>query len=148
MTIKNSNIKIAIVVSKFNSSIVDRLYNGAIATFKENEINESEIKVVRVPGAFEIPVAVKTLLDKKTYDAIITLGVIIRGETPHFEFIANECAHGISRLAITSGIPVIFGVLTVNNKDQAMKRSGYEGKNKGNEVAKAALEMIKVLQDI
>ena len=148
MTIKKSNIKIAIVASKFNSSIVDRLYNGAIATFKENGITENEIKLISVPGAFEIPVAVKTLLDKKIYDVIITLGVIIRGETPHFEFIANECAHGISRLAITSGTPIIFGILTVNNKDQALKRSGSEGKNKGVEAAKVALDMVETLQNI
>ena len=148
MTIKKSNIKIAIVASKFNSSIVDRLYNGAIATFKENGITENEIKLISVPGAFEIPVAVKTLLDKKIYDVIITLGVIIRGETPHFGFIANECARGISRLAITSGTPIIFGVLTVNNKDQALKRSGSKGKNKGVEAAKSALDMVEALQNI
>ena len=91
---------------------------------------------------------IRDRLDKKIYDVIITLGVIIRGETPHFEFIANECAHGISRLAITSGTPIIFGVLTVNNKDQALKRSGSEGKNKGVEAAKAALDMVETLQNI
>jgi 6,7-dimethyl-8-ribityllumazine synthase len=148
MAIKKYNIKIAIVASKFNNSIVDRLYNGAIETFKENGIIEKEIKVINVPGAFEIPVAVKTLLDKKIYDVIITLGVIIRGETPHFGFIANECARGISRLAITSGTPIIFGVLTVNNKEQALKRSGSEGGNKGVEAAKAALDMVEALQNI
>ena len=92
--------------------------------------------------------ASETLLSSGINNVIITLGVIIRGETPHFEFIANECAHGISRLAITSGTPIIFGVLTVNNKDQALKRSGSEGKNKGVEAAKAALDMVETLQNI
>ena len=148
MAIKKSNIKIAIVASSFNKDIVDRLYNGAISTLEKSGISERDIEVIRVPGAFEIPVAVKLLLNKKQYDVIITLGVIIRGETPHFEYIANECAHGISQLAINSGTPIIFGVLTVNNKEQAMKRSDNAGKNKGSEAAQAALDMIETLRDI
>lgn len=142
------NIKIAIVASKFNSLIVDRLYNGAITVFKKNGINEKKIKVVRVPGAFEIPVTVKKLLNLEKFDAIVTLGAVIRGETPHFEFIANECAAGIARLSIASSTPIIFGVLTVDNKEQAMKRSEEEGNNKGVDAAEAALEMIELFQDI
>ena len=151
MAIKKSNIKIAIVASNFNRDIVDRLYSGAISTLEKNGINEEEIKVVRVPGAFEIPVAVKLLLNKnaasKQYDAIITLGVIIRGETPHFEYIANECVHGISQLTIKTGVPIILGVLTVNNRKQAMNRSENTGKNKGSEAAQAALDMVDVLEN-
>ena len=144
---KKNNIEIAIVASNFNRNIVDRLYNGAISTLEKNGISEEEIEIIRVPGAFEIPVTVKTLLNKKQYDVIITLGVIIRGETPHFEYIANECVHGISQLAIKTGIPIIFGVLTVDNREQAMDRSGNTGKNKGVEAAQAALDMVDILEN-
>ena len=147
MIAKKNNIEIAIVASNFNRNIVDRLYNGAISTLEKNGISEEEIEIIRVPGAFEIPVTVKTLLNKKQYDVIITLGVIIRGETPHFEYIANECAHGISQLAIKTGIPIIFGVLTVDNREQAMDRSGNTGKNKGVEAAQAALDMVDILEN-
>jgi len=144
MATKKNNIHIAIVASNFNRNIVDRLYSGAISTLEKNGINEEKVKVVRVPGAFEIPVTVKSLLDKKKYNVIITLGVIIRGETPHFEYISNACAHGISQLAINSGTPIIFGVLTVDNKTQAEKRSNIDPmeKNKGSEAAQAALDMV------
>jgi 6,7-dimethyl-8-ribityllumazine synthase len=148
MSTKKNDINIAIVASNFNRYIVDRLYSGAILTLEKNGIYEEEIKVVRVPGAFEIPVAVKLLLNKnvsKQYDAIITLGVIIRGETSHFEYIANECAHGVSQLAIKNEIPIIFGVLTVDNREQAMNRSENAGKNKGSDAAQAALDMVDVL---
>ena len=135
----NDDVAIAIVVSRFNSFVVDRLYDGAIKTLKENGVKEENITVVRVPGAFEIPVAVDALLDDddREYDAVITLGAIIRGETPHFEYIANECARGISQSALDYGVPVIFGVLTVDNAEQAMDRA-----------ARAALEMIDVLDQI
>jgi 6,7-dimethyl-8-ribityllumazine synthase len=142
------SVKIAIVASHFNSFIVDRLYDGAIKCLKENNVSDDAITVVKVPGAFEIPVAVKTLLDKNEVDAVITLGAIIRGETPHFDFISNECTHGISQLSIDSGVPIIFGVLTVDNAEQAMDRAGDEESNKGYEAASAALEMIDVLKQI
>lgn len=142
------SVKIAIVASRFNSFIVDRLYDGAIKSLEANGVSKDAITVVKVPGAFEIPVAVETLLDKNEYDAVITLGAIIRGETPHFDFIANECVHGLAQLAMNSGVPVIFGVLTVDNTDQAMDRAGDEESNKGFEAAAAALEMIGVLNKI
>lgn len=141
-------VKIAIVASRFNSFIVDRLYAGAIKTLKQNGVEGDAITVVKVPGAFEIPVAVQALLDENKFHAVITLGAIIRGETPHFDFISNECTHGISQLAINSGIPVIFGVLTVDNAEQALDRAGDEESNKGSEAAAAALEMIGVLDKI
>jgi 6,7-dimethyl-8-ribityllumazine synthase len=142
------SVGVAIVASRFNNFIVDRLYDGAIKSLVANGVSKDAITVVKVPGAFEIPVAVEALLDKNEYDAIITLGAIIRGETPHFDFIANECTHGISQLAMNSGVPVIFGVLTVDNTDQAMDRAGDEESNKGYEAASAALEMISVLRQI
>ncbi len=146
--IDNGSVKIAIVASRFNSFVVDRLYAGAIKSLEANGVSKDAITVVKVPGAFEIPVAVETLLDKNEYDAVITLGAIIRGETPHFDFLANECVHGIAQLAMNSGVPVIFGVLTVDNADQAMDRAGDEESNKGFEAASAALEMISVLRQI
>lgn len=142
------SVNIAIVASRFNSFIVDRLYSGALRCLEQNGVENDAITVVKVPGAFEIPVAVKTLLDKNQFDAVITLGAVIRGETPHFEYICSECTHGISQLAITSGIPVIFGVLTVDNADQAMDRAGDDESNKGYEAASAALEMISVTRQI
>ena len=139
---------IAIVRSQFNGFVVDKLFDGAIRTLNQYGIDGESITVVKVPGAFEIPVAVKALLDKGQFAAVITLGTIIRGETPHFEYIANECAHGISQLAINTGVPVIFGVLTVDNVDQALDRAGEEESNKGSEAALAALEMIGVIKKI
>ncbi len=141
-------VKIAIVASQFNSLIVDRLYAGAIETLQRNGVEDDAITVVKVPGAFEIPVAVRALLNKNEYDAVVTLGAIIRGETPHFDFIAHECTRGIGQLAITAGVPVIFGVLTVDAVEQAMRRSGAAKGNKGAEAAAAALEMVGVLRKI
>lgn len=142
------SVKIAIVASRFNSFIVDRLYDGAVKTLNSNGVDNEAITVVKVPGAFEIPVAVQVLLDQNEFDAVITLGAIIRGETPHFDFISNECTRGIGQLATDSGVPVIFGVLTVDNSEQAMDRAGDEESNKGSEAAAAALEMIGVLEKI
>jgi 6,7-dimethyl-8-ribityllumazine synthase len=142
------SVKIAIVASRFNSFIVERLYNGAVKTLNSNGVDNEAITAVKVPGAFEIPVAVQALLEQNEFDAIITLGAVIRGETPHFDFISNECTRGIGQLAIDSVVPVIFGVLTVDNSEQAMDRAGDEESNKGSEAAVAALEMIGVLEKI
>ncbi len=141
-------VKIAIVASRFNSFIVDRLQQGALKCLENNNVSSDAITLIKVPGAFEIPVAVEAIIDQNEFDAVITLGAIIKGETPHFDYIANECTHGISQLAMNSGIPVIFGVLTVDNTDQAMDRAGDEESNKGYEAASAALEMIDVLRQI
>lgn len=144
----DSDVKVAVVASRFNSFIVDRLYDGAIKGLNSNDVTNESITVVKVPGAFEIPVAVKNLLDQNKFDAVITLGAVIRGETPHFDYICSECSHGISMLAMNSGIPVIFGVLTVDNTEQAMDRAGDEESNKGYEAALAALEMVSVIRQI
>ena len=140
--------RIGIVASRFNSFVVDRLYAAAVSTLQQHGVQEDAITVVRVPGAFEIPVAVEALLDNDECDAVITLGAVIRGETPHFEYICNECAHGISQLSINAGVPVIFGVLTVDTSEQALDRAGDEESNKGAEAALAALEIIGVLRQI
>lgn len=144
----NSTARIAIVTSRFNSFVVDKLYDGAMQTLQQHNITAEDIVTIKVPGAFEIPVTVKALLDTKKYDAVITLGAVIRGETPHFDYICNECAHGIAQLSIDYGVPVIFGVLTVDNTEQALDRAGDEESNKGSESAAAALEMIGVLRQV
>ncbi len=145
----DSTARVAIVASRFNSFVVDKLYDGAIKTLQQHDITDSDITVVYVPGAFEIPVAVKNLLATNTqYDAVITLGAVIRGETPHFDYICDTCANGIANLAIESGVPVIFGVLTVDTIEQAMDRSGDEESNKGAEAASTALQMVEVLKSV
>lgn len=142
------DIRIAIVASRYNDFVVDRLYNGARKTLNRHGIEDDSITLVQVPGAFEIPVAVKSILDRKEFDAVITLGAIIRGETPHFDYIAGECARGIAGLSVDTGIPVIFGVLTVDHAEQALNRAGEEDRNKGSEAALAALEMVGVLEQL
>ncbi len=140
--------RIALVVSRYNSSVVDRLLEGCINTLMSAGIKRANVSLVKVPGAFEIPVTVKRIADAGNVDAIITLGAVIRGETAHFEIIAAECARGIAAIAVETGLPVIFGVLTVDTIDQAMDRSGDEESNKGSEAAQTAMEMITVLGQI
>ena len=140
--------RIALVVSRYNSFVVDRLLQGCIDTLISAGIEETNISLIEVPGAFEIPVTVGHIVDHVDVDAIIALGAVIRGETPHFDIIANECARGIGNIAIESGVPVIFGVLTVDTVDQAMDRSGDEESNKGSEAAQTAVDMISVLRQI
>ena len=140
--------RISLVVSKYNSFVVDRLVTGCLKTLGEAGISEANIGIVYVPGAFEVPVAVKRLISQTKTDAVITLGAVIRGETPHFDIIANECARGIGSIGIETEVPVVFGVLTVDTVDQAMDRSGDEESNKGSEAAQTALEMISVFKQI
>ena len=140
--------RVTLVVSRFNSFIVDRLLKACIGTLTEAGVKRANVRLIKVPGAVELPVAVKRVADVGEVDAIIALGAIIRGETPHFEIIANECARGLGSIAIEFTVPVIFGVLTVDTVDQAMDRSGEEENNKGNEAAQTALEMISVLRQI
>lgn len=143
-----SNSRVTLVVSRYNNFVVDRLLEGCLATLKAGGIGEENMTLVQVPGAFEIPVAVKKVIDAGNVDAVITLGAVIRGETPHFDIIANECARGIGSIAIETAIPVVFGVLTVDNIDQAMDRSGDEESNKGSEAAQTALDMLSVFSQI
>jgi 6,7-dimethyl-8-ribityllumazine synthase len=140
--------RIAIVASSYNSHVVDRLLDACLATLRNNGVSNSTITLVKVPGAFEIPVAVRKLAELKRYEAIITLGAIIRGETPHFDYIAQACTTGIAAVAADFTLPVIFGVLTVDHMQQALDRSGDEESNKGAEAAQAALEMISVMRKI
>jgi 6,7-dimethyl-8-ribityllumazine synthase len=142
------DIKIAIVISQYNRDIVDRLENGCLKTLIDKGVKDENITVIRVPGAFEIPVTVQHLANKGEYTAIIALGAVIRGETPHFDFICNECVNGLMEISLSSGLPVIFGVLTVDNYQQALDRSGEEESNKGCEAATTALVMVEVLDKV
>jgi 6,7-dimethyl-8-ribityllumazine synthase len=143
------NKKIAIVVSRFNSFVVESLLEGAIDVLKRHgSVNDDDITVVRVPGAYEIPVAAKKVAQSEKYDAIVALGAVIRGGTPHFEYVAGECNKGLGQISLEFGIPVSFGVLTVDTIEQAIERSGTKAGNKGGEAALSALEMVNVLSQI
>jgi 6,7-dimethyl-8-ribityllumazine synthase len=135
--------RFAIIASEYNSVIMDRLIGGARRALKDQE----QVTVVRVPGAFEIPLAARRAALSKKYDGIVALGCVVRGETPHFEYISSAASSGLQQVALETGIPVGFGLLTVNTVQQAMDRSGESG-NKGSEAAMAALEMIHVLREI
>ena len=143
-----NNHKFAIVAARFNSAIVNNLLTGAITTLEKHGVTKDKIDIVYVPGAFELPITAKELINQHTYSAVITLGCVIRGDTPHFDFVAGECASGIMNVSLESSIPVIFGVLTTDNEAQAQARSQLEGDNKGIDCALCALEMCNVLKSI
>ena len=141
MNLVAKNKKIIIVVSEFNKNIIERLVKSAIETFVNNGGNKNNIKIFYVPGAFEIPSTIKEVLNSQISDAIIAIGAVIRGETPHFDYIASEAAKGLMSLSIKSKIPIINGILTTDNVYQAIERSG-EKNNKGCYAMEAALKMI------
>jgi len=134
-------MKFGIVVSRFNSAVTERLLEGALEALKAHGGEEKNIDVVRVPGAFEIPLLTKKLAASGKYDALICLGAVIRGDTPHFEYIAEAVTHGIGAVVLEHRLPVSFGVLTTNNVEQAMERTGAKTENKGYEAALTAIEM-------
>lgn len=138
--------RIGIVVSKFNEFVTNRLLAGAETMLKQLGTPEDHIQVIKVPGAFELPLAAKTLAQSGRFDAIICLGAVIRGETPHFEYISAEAGRGIGNTALATGIPVVFGVLTTNTVDQALDRSGPPECNKGADAARNAVEMANLMK--
>ena len=142
--------KIAIVVTRWNSFIVDNLLAGAVGHLNSNGIEEGDISIIYCPGAFEIPLVCKKIAQRGEADAIIALGAVIRGGTPHFEYVAGECTRGLTQVGLEFDLPVAFGVLTVDNEQQALERSGHgEGsENKGEESAAVVLEMISLLSRI
>ena len=144
----NSDDKFGVVVSKFNEFITEKLLEGCLQTLIKNGANEKNIDVVKVPGAFEIPTIAKNLLDLNKYDAVICIGAVIRGETSHYEYICNSVSSEIGKLGTKYGIPVIFGVITCENIDQAIDRAGGKVGNKGSEAALAAMEMVNLLKNI
>lgn len=141
--------KFAIIVSRFNHFMVESLLDGAVQTLKHyGEVSDDDITVVRVPGAYEMPITAKRLAESGRYDAIIAVGAVIRGGTPHFEFVAGECNSGLGRVATEFGVPVAFGVITTDTLEQAIERSGSKAGNKGSEAALSALEMVNVLKQL
>ena len=138
--------KVAIVVSRFNSFVVEKLLEGAIDTLTRiGQINDQDITVVRVPGAYELPITAQKAGQSGNYDAVIAIGAVIRGGTPHFDFVAGQANSGLAQVALNTGVPVAFGVITTDTDEQAMDRAGIKHGNKGSEAALSALEMINVL---
>jgi 6,7-dimethyl-8-ribityllumazine synthase len=145
---KEKNFNFAIVQSRFNEEIGERLLTGALSCLKENGYNENSIPIIKVPGAFEIPLAAEKLASQKKYDAIICLGAVIKGETAHFEYVSKAAADGILQVGLKYGIPVIFGVLTTYDEVQAEARSGEKENNKGWETVNVAIEMASLVKKI
>lgn len=140
--------RFAIVVSRWNSDVTEGLLQGALRALKRQGVAAEAVVSTRVPGAFELPLAAKVLADSGRFDAIITLGCVIRGDTPHFEYVCSECTRGVGEVALRTGIPVAFGVLTSDNLQQALDRSRDNEENKGEEAALSALEMVSLLQQL
>ncbi len=143
-----TDLKVAIVVSRFNDFITNRLLDGAKDTLVRHEVPEGNIDVAYVPGAFEIPLVAKKLAQKGEYDAVITLGCVIKGSTSHYDYVCNEVSKGVSKANDIADIPVIFGILTTDNIEQAVERAGTKAGNKGSEAAVSAIEMANLLKTI
>ena len=143
-----TGIRIAIVVSRFNSFISDRLLNGALDALERHGAAADDITTVWVPGSFEIVLTAKRLALSRKYDAIICLGALLQGETPHFEYISSTVAKGIGNVGLESGVPVIYGILTCNTLEQAIDRAGLKSGNRGFDSALSAIEMVQVLKQI
>ncbi|MDC3278915.1 6,7-dimethyl-8-ribityllumazine synthase [Litorivicinus sp.] len=138
----------AIVVGRFNQFVVDSLVEGAVDALVRHGVDEDNITVIRVPGAYEIPLAAQAVAEKGDVDAIIALGAVIRGSTPHFDYVAGESASGLNKVQMDTGVPCAFGVLTVDTIEQAIERAGTKAGNKGAEAALVAVEMVSVLRQI
>lgn len=143
-----TGLKVGIVAGRFNDFISDKLVSGAQDAFKRHGISEDDVDIAWVPGAFEIPLIAKKMAGSGNYDAVITLGAVIRGSTPHFDYVCNEAAKGVAQASMTSGVPVIFGVLTVDSIEQAIERAGTKAGNKGWEAAVSAIEMANLTRQL
>ena len=141
-------IKIGIVAGRFNEFITSTLVRGAVDVLKRNDVNDEDIDIAWVPGAFEIPLITKKMAESKKYDAIITLGAVIKGSTPHFDYVCAEVSKGVAQISLQTGLPIMFGVLTTNNIEEAIERAGTKAGNKGSDVAFGALEMIDLIKNI
>ena len=140
--------KFGIVVGRFNEFISSKLMEGAVDCLKRHDADLDNVEIAWVPGAFEIPLAAKKLAETGRFDAVLTLGAVIRGSTPHFDFVSSEVAKGVSRVAMDTGVPTIFGVITTDNIEQAIERAGTKAGNKGWEAAMAGIEMASLLKTI
>ena len=141
-------IKIGIVAGRFNEFITSKLVGGAVDVLKRNDVNDEDIDIAWVPGAFEIPLITKKMAESKKYDAIITLGAVIKGSTPHFDYVCAEVSKGVAQISLQTGLPIMFGILTTNNIEEAIERAGTKAGNKGSDVAFGALEMIDLIKNI
>ena len=144
----SEDIKVGIIVARFNEFITSKLLSGALDTLARHEINEENIQVAWVPGAFEIPLIASKMAESGKYDAVICLGAVIRGSTSHYDYVCNEVSKGIASVSLKSGIPVMFGVLTTENIEQAIERAGSKAGNKGSECAEGAIEMVNLIREI
>lgn len=143
-----TGLKIGIVVARFNEFITSKLLGGAVDGLSRHGVDEADIEVAWVPGAFELPLIAKKMAETKKYDAVITLGTVIRGSTTHYDYVCNEAAKGIAQASNQTGVPVIFGVITTENIEQAIERAGTKAGNKGYEAAVSAIEMANLLKTI
>ena len=144
----SENIQVGIVVARFNEFITSKLLSGAMDTLIRHEVKEENIQVAWVPGAFEIPLIASKMAENGKYDAVICLGAVIRGSTSHYDYVCNEVSKGIASVSLKSGIPVMFGVLTTENIEQAIERAGSKAGNKGSECAEGAIEMVNLIREI
>ncbi|MBD3918744.1 6,7-dimethyl-8-ribityllumazine synthase [Paenibacillus sp. PR3] len=144
----SQGLKYGIVVGRFNEFITTKLLSGALDALKRHGAEDSEIEIAWVPGAFEIPFAAQKMAESGKYDAVITLGAVIRGSTPHFDFVCNEAAKGVAAIALKTGVPAIFGVLTTDSIEQAIERAGTKAGNKGWESATSAIEMANLTRQL
>lgn len=143
----SKNIKIGIVAARFNEFIVAKLVGGALDALKRHDVADEDIEIAWVPGAFEIPLIAEKMAESKKYDAVICLGAVIRGSTSHYDYVCNEVTKGIATVSLKSGIPVMFGVLTTDNLEQAIERAGSKVGNKGFDAAVGAIEMVNVIRE-
>jgi 6,7-dimethyl-8-ribityllumazine synthase len=143
-----TGLKVGIVVGRFNEFITSKLLGGAQDALKRHGVNDEDVDIAWVPGAFEIPLIAQKMAESKKYDAVITLGTVIRGATPHFDYVCNEAAKGVAATSLKSGIPVVFGVLTTDSIEQAIERAGTKAGNKGWDAASAAIEMANLCRSI
>lgn len=139
-------LKVGIVAGRFNEFITSKLIGGAVDALKRHEVNDEDIDLAWVPGAFEIPLVVKKMAESGKYDAVIALGAVIKGATPHFDYVCAEVSKGVAQIGLQTGIPVMFGVLTTNNIEEAIERAGTKAGNKGFDVANGAIEMCNLLK--
>ncbi len=140
------DLRFGFVAARFNDFIVEPLIRGAIDALKRHGATEKQIEIVRVPGAFDIPLIARKLALSRRFDALVTLGAVVRGQTPHFDYVAGECASGIARIALETGVPIAFGVLTTDTMEQAVDRAGGKAGNKGADAALVAVEMANLLR--
>lgn len=144
----SEKIRIAIVASRFNEFITSKLLSGALDTLKRHGVSDDDIETAWVPGAFEIPLAASKMASSGRYDAVIALGAVIRGSTSHYDYVCSEVSKGIAQVSLSSGIPIMFGVITTENIEQAIERAGTKAGNKGSDCAQSAIEMVNLLREL